>query len=110
LSTYFKDPDGDVLTMQATYSLNGGAAVPIPGGIFTQPTAYEIYLVTSSISQIGTYTIALTVSDPYGLTASSSFTITIQNTAPSWASAPPSYTIAKLGSISILLSSYVSDA
>ena len=35
LSTYFKDDDGDQMTLTATYSFNGGAATPIPGGIFT---------------------------------------------------------------------------
>jgi len=35
LSSYFVDDDGDPMTMTATFSFNGGAAQPIPGGIFT---------------------------------------------------------------------------
>ena len=45
LSSYFSDPNGDTITMTATYTLGAYPAVNIPGGIFTKPTSYEI-LVT----------------------------------------------------------------
>jgi hypothetical protein len=35
LSTYFTDDDDDPMTLTSTYTFNGGAATPIPGGIFT---------------------------------------------------------------------------
>ena len=35
LDEYFKDDEGDTLTMTATYSLNGSSAQSIPGGLFT---------------------------------------------------------------------------
>ena len=35
LSAYFKDDDTDLITMTANYSLNGGPAISITGGIFT---------------------------------------------------------------------------
>ena len=38
LTSYFIDDDGDPMTLTATYSINGGAAMPIPGGIFTKPS------------------------------------------------------------------------
>jgi hypothetical protein len=39
LGSYFTDDDQlDTLTMSATYSYNGGAALAIPGGIFTVGT------------------------------------------------------------------------
>jgi len=42
LAAYFSDPDGDSITMSATYSFNGGAAIAIPGGIFTVPSSFTI--------------------------------------------------------------------
>jgi hypothetical protein len=38
LTSYFVDDDGDPMTLTATYSINGGAAMVIPGGIFTKPS------------------------------------------------------------------------
>lgn len=35
LSSYFSDPDGDTLTMSATYSIAASTPLSIPGGIFT---------------------------------------------------------------------------
>jgi hypothetical protein len=35
LTGYFVDDDGDLLTVEATYSLAGAPSLPIPGGIFT---------------------------------------------------------------------------
>jgi hypothetical protein len=63
LSTYFIDDDGDPMTLTATYSLNGGAATAIPGGIFTKPSEFMIEANPTSPSHVGAYTISLTVSD-----------------------------------------------
>lgn len=38
LTSFFIDDDGDPMTLTATYSINGGAAMAIPGGIFTKPS------------------------------------------------------------------------
>jgi hypothetical protein len=35
LASYFTDDDGDVISMTATYSLNGGLAQAIPGGLLS---------------------------------------------------------------------------
>ena len=35
LSSYLSDPNGDTLTMTATYALGASTPVAIPGGIFT---------------------------------------------------------------------------
>ena len=35
LDGYFIDDEGDTMTMTATYSVNGGSAQSIPGGLFT---------------------------------------------------------------------------
>lgn len=50
LSTYFSDPNGDTLTMTATYALGTSTPLSIPGGIFSKPTSYEIAVTPSSVS------------------------------------------------------------
>jgi hypothetical protein len=64
LAGCFIDDDGDTMKMTATYKLNGGAAMAIPGGIFTQPSAFELNVAATSISNTGIYVISLQVSDP----------------------------------------------
>ena len=49
LASNFVDDDGDLLTMTATYSLNGGAAVTIPSGIFTVISPFTIDVTSTSI-------------------------------------------------------------
>jgi hypothetical protein len=50
LSSNFVDDDGDLITMAAIYSLNGGAAVNIPNGIFTLPSPFIIGVASTSIA------------------------------------------------------------
>ena len=50
LTSNFVDNDGDLITMAATYSLNGGAAVNIPSGIFTLPSPFIIGVASTSIA------------------------------------------------------------
>lgn len=50
LTSNFVDDDGDLLTMAATYSLNGGAAVSIPSGIFTVTSPFTIGVTSTSIT------------------------------------------------------------
>lgn len=64
LSTTYTDPDGDAITMTGTYSYNGGASLPLPGGIFTVPSSFMIGVTSLSIADVGVYTITLTISDP----------------------------------------------
>ena len=61
LSSYFTDTDGDVITMTATSSFNGGGAVAVPTGIITMPSSFTIDVASTSIADTGTYTITLTV-------------------------------------------------
>jgi hypothetical protein len=63
LSSYFIDDDGDQMTLSATYSFNGGAPTPITGGIFTKPGQFIIRANPTGTSNVGTYTISLTISD-----------------------------------------------
>ena len=63
LTSNFVDDDGDPLTMEATYTLNGGAAVTISSGIFTIPSAFTILVTSTLLTDTGMYTISLTISD-----------------------------------------------
>jgi large repetitive protein len=63
LAGCFIDDDGDTMTMTATYSLNGGVAIPIPGGLFTLPNPFTIKATSVGLSDVGIYTISVTISD-----------------------------------------------
>ncbi len=63
LTAYFVDDEGDPITMTATYSLNGGASVAIPGGIFTVPGLLTIDVISTGLADVGLYTIYLSLSD-----------------------------------------------
>jgi hypothetical protein len=90
------------MTLTATYSLNGGAATAIPGGIFTKPSQFIIEANPTSPANVGTYTISLTVSDT-SLTVTSSFVVTVANTPPRFTGTLPSHTLSvnSLGSYDI---------
>ncbi len=65
-SSYFRDPDGDALTYSAVTSAPGVAAVSVSGSVLT----------IAGVAT-GTATVTVTASDPYGLTAASSFDVTV---------------------------------
>jgi hypothetical protein len=109
LTSNFVDDDGDPLTMTATYSLNGGAAVTLPSGMFTVPSAFTIYVASTSIADTGVYTISLTVSDPLPASVTQTFTVTVTNAAPRLLSTPPSPSIVHGNTISMPLSAYFVD-
>jgi hypothetical protein len=88
LSTYFVDDDGDTITMTATYSFNGGAATAIPGGIFSVPSPFVVNANPTSPTQVGTYTISVTVSDS-ALSITNTFIVTVANTPPRFTSTMP---------------------
>ena len=75
--------------MTATYALGTNAPASIAGGVFDKPADYEIKVTPTSISEVGLYTIALKIEDPLGLSAESSFSVSITNTAPTWSAIPP---------------------
>jgi hypothetical protein len=109
LTSNFVDDDGDPLKMAATYSLSGGAAVTLPSGIFTVPSAFTIYVASTSIADTGVYTMSLTVSDPLPASVTQTFTVTVTNAAPRLLSAPPSPSIVHGNTISMPLSAYFVD-
>jgi hypothetical protein len=82
LASNFADDDGDAITMIATYTLSGGAAVKIPFGIFAVPSDFTIGVKSTSIADTGVYTITLAVSDFLVVSEPKTFTVTITNSAP----------------------------
>ncbi len=82
--------------MSVTYTIGANPAVTIPSGIFTLPSTYVLQLAPTAITDVGVYTITVVVTDPGGLSATSSFTFTVTNTAPTWASNPGSWSTSKL--------------
>jgi len=87
LSAYFIDDDADSITMTATYSLNGGGAIPIPGGIFTVPSLLTIDATSVGLADVGAYTISVTISDSLS-SVTTSYTLTITNASPRLVSTP----------------------
>ena len=82
LSSYFTDPNVDEMKMSADYKLNSGSSIGIPSGIFTFSNPFEINVVSTSVSDTGTYTVNLKVEDTEPLAITSSFTVQITNNAP----------------------------
>jgi hypothetical protein len=76
------------MTMTATYSYNGGSSKVIPGGIFTKPSQFEIYVASTSIADTGTYVITMTVSDDFPSSMTTSFTLSVTNVAPKVVTVP----------------------
>ena len=89
LSSFFKDDDGNPLTMSATSSFEGSAALSLPDGtLLTLPTWSSVAIAPTLMQEIGIYLISVTISDTIA-TASSTFVITVYNTAPYFASKVP---------------------
>ena len=108
LSSYFGDPNGDTLSMLVTYTIGANAPVTIPSGIFTLPSTYTLQIAPTSITDLGVYSMTVKVTDPLGLFATSTFTVTITNTAPSWLTIS-NWSMAKLSTFSLDMSTYISD-
>ena len=71
LAGHFSDPDGDALTYAATSSDSSIAGVSVSGGT----------LRVAGVSQ-GDATVTVTASDPGGLSATQTFSVTVPNRAP----------------------------
>ena len=71
VSGYFDDPDGDLLTYAATTSNPGVATVSVTGSTVTVVAVMP-----------GTMTVAVTATDPGGLSAQQSYAVTVPNRAP----------------------------
>ena len=71
LTPYFSDPDGDTLVFRAVSSDVSVATASVSGSMVT----------TRGVAK-GTATVTVTATDPEGLSASQSFTVTVPNRAP----------------------------
>ena len=106
IDTYFTDPDGDTLTYTAASSDTTIATVSVSS---TTVTASR---VTAALS--GQVTITVTATDPGGLSATRTFTVTVEplksNRAPTAVGTIPDQTVVIGGaSVTLTLSNYFSD-
>jgi hypothetical protein len=81
LSSFIENVDGVPLTMTATSSFAGGAALSLPAGILTLPNWSTVAIAPTQMSEIGDYLITVTVSDSFA-SVSSTFKISVVNTPP----------------------------
>ena len=91
LASYFSDPDGDALTYTASSSDTAKATTSLSGTTLT----------VQAIA-VGTPTISATATDPFGSSASLSFTLTI-NAAPGTADVTPGLSSEELSLLGALL-------
>ena len=106
IDTYFTDPDGDTLTYTAASSDTTIATVSVSS------TTVTVSRVTAALS--GQVTITVTATDPGGLSATRTFTVTVEplnsNRAPTAVGTIPNQTLTIGGaSVTLNLSSYFSD-
>ena len=98
LSPHFSDPDGDALTYTAE-TTNSNVARPVVAGAF----------LTIEAEARGEATITVTATDPGGLSASQSFTVTVPNRAPTATAPIPDQTIQSEQPTTIDLSDHFAD-
>ena len=98
MSPYFSDPDGDTLTYAATASQAGVFDVAATGGTITLAALAR-----------GAATIAVTATDPGGLTATQSFQATVANRAPEARGQIPALTIEAGDTVWLDMTPYFGD-
>ena len=99
VSNYFSDPDSDAL--HYTFSLSD------PSKINASVAGAS---VTFTPVEAGTSTVTVTATDPGGLTATQTFSITIKNSAPMTVGSIPDQTLTvDGGSVTVDVSNYFSD-
>ena len=110
LASYISDPDGGPFTLSGTYTFNGGGSLTLPSGtLFTFPTGTTLE-VTSTQTDVGSYTITLYITDPGGkVSPATSFTLQIIETNPKIVSTPPNRSMPHNSASIIDLASYFTD-
>ena len=100
VSSYFSDPDEDTLSYQAATSNDAAATASVSGSDVTIDAVAE-----------GTATITVTATDPGGLTATQSISVTVEaaNRAPEAVGTIPARTITAGQRATVDVSSYFSD-
>ena len=100
LATHFSDPDGDALSYAAMSSNASVARVAVTGSVLAVDAAAE-----------GTATVTVTAADPEGLTASTTFDVTVEapNRAPVAKGTIPPQILGLGGLVQIGLAAYFED-
>ncbi|MDE2981350.1 MAG: hypothetical protein OXU74_09155 [Gemmatimonadota bacterium] len=98
LSTHFADPDGDVLSYTARASSSDVVDVTVQGTT-----------VILRARAKGTARVSVTATDPGGLTAEQSFTVSVANRAPTAVGRLPDLTIVRDENRTLRISGYFSD-
>lgn len=98
VSSYFSDPDGDLLTYTATTSDPAVAAV----------AAVHEAVIISSLAR-GTSDLTVTVTDPGGLSATQSFAVTVPNRPPETRGTIPAVSVHVGDTLVLDMSAYFSD-
>ena len=98
LSGHFSDPDADDLSYAATSSEEGVATASASGATLT----------VAAVSQ-GTATVAVTATDPGGLSAEQSFTVTVPNRTPEISDSIPDAEIHVGETVDVELSGHFAD-
>lgn len=101
VSMYFTDPDGDELSFEAVSSDTGVAEALAMGDT-----------VQIAAMMVGSATVAVTASDPEGLTAEQSISVTVQppaNRAPEAADSIPAHDMVVDSAVVLDMSAYFSD-
>ena len=97
-SDHLSDPDGDALTYAAAMSDGGVARVSVSGGVVRVEAAGQ-----------GSATVTVTATDPEGLSAESSFEVTVPNRAPEAGATIGDLTVVLDSSEVVELSDHFSD-
>ena len=98
MTAYFDDPDGDSLVFTPASSDSSVALVSVSGGS----------LELSAVSR-GTATVTVTATDPGGLSAEQSFTVTVPNRAPEVSDPIPNAEVDAAEPLELTLSDHFSD-
>ena len=98
VAAYFNDPDGDALAYVASSSNSGTASVAVAGSVLT------ITAITK-----GVVSVTVTASDPGGLSAQQTLTVTVPNQGPTAVDSVPAQTVFVSETASVDMAAYFND-
>ncbi len=98
VAEYFNDPDGDALAYSVASSNSGTASVAVAGSVLT------ITAITK-----GVVSVTVTASDPGGLSAQQTLTVTVPNQGPTAVDSVPAQTVFVGETASVDVAAYFND-